>query len=535
VALNTSFRRAVANIAELGDTDVYPLPIENPVFFDRPADVVNLLESLHQDFESRLELTPPVNQSALTMIGYTSFRWATQVDPLWNAYLLGITIEVAPALERARRPRTERSVFSYRYHYDARTKRLFREDGWSDFNDECAKVAERFKWVVTTDIADFYPRVSHHRLENALRLGVPGSDIPGRIIAILGKFSRTASYGLPVGGPAARMLSELLLNRTDRLMRSKGIRFCRYADDYRLFCRTREDAYNALRYLTEILQVNEGLTLQRYKTRVLTAEDFLNSSALQLTPGPTTAPTDVEAKEREFLGLSLRFDPYSATARADYETLREQVERFDITGMLAREMNKSHIHTSLTKRLINALEFIDDEPRNGAALSLIDNLPTLTPIVPNVLRGISTIFDGLSDGTQTQITRHVRERITDGDPILNVDVNLGYALRLLGRLNEEESQMLCAQIFDGSKPFIQRDIVLLMARWQADYWLSDKKNYYGDMHPWVRRAFILASYILGDEGRHWRDHAKAGFTPLETLMRDWMASKVQTKGWELPL
>jgi hypothetical protein len=43
--------------------------------------------------------------------GYTGFRAATQIDPLWNAYLLDVVIALGPSIEAARIP-TEIRWFS---------------------------------------------------------------------------------------------------------------------------------------------------------------------------------------------------------------------------------------------------------------------------------------------------------------------------------------------------------------------------------------------------------------------------------------
>ena len=69
------------------------------------------------------------------------------------------------------------------------------------------------------------------------------SDTPNRIKTLLSKFSGTISYGLPVGGPASRILSELALNQTDRHLKARKIEFCRYADDYTIFCDNQSDGY----------------------------------------------------------------------------------------------------------------------------------------------------------------------------------------------------------------------------------------------------------------------------------------------------
>ena len=67
------------------------------------------------------------------------------------------------------------------------------------------------------------------------------------------------------------MLSELLLHPLDKLLLAEGIAFCRYADDYHLFTDSQEAGFDALRFLSEKLVQNLGLTLQRAKTRLLSA------------------------------------------------------------------------------------------------------------------------------------------------------------------------------------------------------------------------------------------------------------------------
>ena len=75
---------------------------------------------------------------------------------------------------------------------------------------------------------------------------------------------------------------------------------------------------------------------------------------------------------------------------------------------------------------------------------------------------------------------------------------------------------------------IRRLIILTMARWGCSYWLADVKNQYGLMSPFERRAFIVASYYLGDEGKHWRDYTKPTWLSPELLIRDWFSQRFQS-------
>ena len=551
------FRLAVQNIGTLGDTDVFPLPIDNLVFFDETDRAVALLEDLHKDFESVLIDEPPANVSSVAMVGHTAFRWVTQIDPVWNAYLLGLVLSLAEEIERARIPRNQEVVFSYRYEPDDETKRLFVESGWVEFNRRSVDLANRFTHVTVCDISDFYARIYHHRLENALTGLRTGSDAPRRIDQLLSQFSDGTSYGLPVGGPAARLLSELVLNEVDRLLLAKGITFCRFADDYHLFTQSHEEAYEALLFLTVKLLQNDGLTLQRAKTRILTAKDFLSTASLAATteekfekdleerqiPDPLEEDgedSEVEAYHQKrgvgsFLSLSLRYDPYSPTAEEDYESLREQIQQFDIIGMLGNELAKSRIHSSLTRRLLVALSFLDDKAKDDAGRSLIENIETLAPVFPNVVRALIRIFDDLGEATQEQLIEEFREMLFRQRYYAMVPVNLAYAVRLLSRVPDEETIRLFASLYEKVPPFVQRDIVLAMGRWRVRWWLSDMRSHYKLMHPWVRHAYLISSYSLGDEGSHWRRRVLKGIAGYEELIRDWTCARVNQPGWEIPL
>lgn len=249
--------------------------------------------------------------------------WATQIDPLWNAYLLSATINVATQIEDRRLP--DDYVTSHRLEPSFPDGRLFHEDGYLTFLERSRSEASTATHVVVTDIADFYGRVYHHRLENALEALPKVGGLQKKVNAVLGRIAGNKSYGLPVGGPASRLLAELLLDRTDHLLLAKRIRFVRYADDYRMFAKSEDDAHGQLAILAEVLAVNEGLSLQKAKTRVMTTAEFL--ATLNITSPHDSKLSDKELSARQLLNFRLRFDPYSPTAADDYLKLEEEIGR----------------------------------------------------------------------------------------------------------------------------------------------------------------------------------------------------------------
>jgi hypothetical protein len=279
------------------------------VLYDNATQVVDHLTQLASKFDEHLITSPVNNYSTLAPVGYTGFRWATQIDPSWNAYLLALVLSLAPEIESCRIPENHSRVFSYRYRDDS-DESIFSQDAWRLFQDRTRQLAEEHKFVVSVDVADFYSRIYHHRLENSLQPIDPGASRTKQIMEVLGKLSNGTSYGLPVGGPAARLLAELVLNSVDHLLLNESSTklFCRYADDYRFFVDDLQSAYQAIGFLSEKLLRNEGLSLQKSKTRIMSSSEYL--SVLD----PVQPPPGSAAK---FLGLHVHYDPYSTTAEAN--------------------------------------------------------------------------------------------------------------------------------------------------------------------------------------------------------------------------
>lgn len=532
---------AVQNVIKHGDTDIFPFPFENHAFFDKEAEAVELVIKYDENFEQYLNQFPPKNVSSLTPVTYSGFRWATQIDPIWNAHFLASVTAIGESIERARIDRKNEVIFSYRFEPNTETGDVFsREVGWLQFMKKSLELAEIHPFTVICDISEFYPRLGHHRLENALRQVAGETPYPKRIMSFLSNFSNTNSFGLPIGGPAARLLSEITINQVDRLLQSKGIVFTRFADDYHLFAQTKEDAYRNLIFLSEKLFINQGLTLQKSKTRIMTSTEFKATSPIKDEQKPEeqqAVDAAIDHSRATLMRFSLRFDPYSPTADDDYEALKAEVRKFDIVGMLKEELAKSRVHTSLARKIISAIKFLEGKSKQDAVLSVMDNCDVLYPIFSSVLMMIDDQFDQLEEGTQNSVLAKIQQLIDQDSHVFRVDMHMSFAIRVLAHSNTPQVQFLLQKLFD-SRPseLIRRDIILVMARWGEWYWLSDLKNRYRELSAPERRAFIASSFILKDEGKHWRDHMKKEFDPFEMLVLKWAGEKMQAQqNWSVPL
>lgn len=533
-------KKAVENVVSHGDTDIFPFPVENILFNDKKTAVVDLLEKLHKDFDGYIANYPLLHERSLQAVGYYGFRYGTQLDPLWNTYLLALVLSIADDIELARVPLDRKKVFSYRYSYDEKKSSLFDSDSnWSAFNERATELARKNEVILKCDISNFYPSIYHHRLENALKKASGNTESIRRILKVLTKISKGVSYGLPVGGPAARLLSELLLNRTDRLMLSEGIDFCRYADDYIIFSNTVEEAYAQLIFISEKLHENEGLAIQKSKTQIMSSTEFLSLSEF----GDNSDNTEEDQQEINFLKLRLFYDPYSPTADEDYNELTGELNKFDIIGMLGKEISKSRINQALTRRLINAIKYLSEAQKKAAIYSLFSssedkksNLDILYPVFPSVMILTRAIIAELDDETKEVVFTELRNLINSESYITQVPVNLSYAIRILAHDKSEETDFALSKSFKvEDNPIIRGDIILAMAQRDCDFWVSDKLKSYGSLSRWEKRSLLISSYILKDEGEHWRDKVKNEIPEIDALLLEWFSGRINNGEWGVVL
>lgn len=524
--MRDNFRKALVNIVRYGDTDIFPFPFERYLFEEKLDETLDILETYHENIEDSIALSPPLTIVEQSQVGYYGFRQATLIEPFWNAYFLGLVIAIADGIEGKRIKEEENNVFSYRYEWNNNTSSLFKDTTWIDYKKQCVEYSKGYNYVLQTDISNFYPRINHHKLENELRRIDTGNLVTKQILRMLSAFSGTISYGLPVGGPASRILAELALNHTDFHLKSRGIVFCRYADDYTVFCESDSDAYKMLILLSKKLS-NDQLGLQKNKTKIMSSQEF-REIHLFLDPQPESK---ISGDEQKLLNISIRFDPYSATAVEDYEKLKDAIREIDIIAILSREVNKTRIDQTVTKQAINSIKALTTENQVQAVKILLeqDNLIILSPVFTTIMRAIRSIYEELNTEGQDLIDKSLILLFNTESFLTKIEMNLSYILQVLSIRHSPEKEALLIRLFETPiNHFIKRQIIVTMSNWNCHYWLVDIKNNFPTLTNWERRAVIYASYFLGDEGRHWRNHNKKLFSKEESLIKEWCYQRKQS-------
>lgn len=138
----SSIRFAIRNIVSFGDTDIFPFPLETRMLDDCENQILELFKGVHSNFSESLNSFPPLNVDCCSTVGYYGFRWATQVDPIWNVYFLGLVVSLAKKIEDQRLP--SKYVYSYRIYLDVDRYSLYSEGiNWRKFQFDSLELCEK--------------------------------------------------------------------------------------------------------------------------------------------------------------------------------------------------------------------------------------------------------------------------------------------------------------------------------------------------------------------------------------------------------
>lgn len=128
--------------------------------------------------------------------------------------------------------------------------------------------------IVDADLKSYFDTIPREPLMQRLRAKVSDGAVLNLVEAFLnqqvleGMNSWTPEGGTPQGAVLSPLLSNLYLDPLDDRMVEEGIEMVRYADDFVLLCRSREEAERALERVRE-WTATAGLTLHPLKTRIV--------------------------------------------------------------------------------------------------------------------------------------------------------------------------------------------------------------------------------------------------------------------------
>ena len=186
------------------------------------------------------------------------------------------------------------------------------------------------EWVIDIDIEQFFDKVNHDKLIQILREQVNDSTTLNLIRKYLragvmeNGLEKATKTGVPQGGPLSVILSNIYLDKLDKELEQRGLRFTRYADDVLIFTRSEMSANRVMKTISDWLERKLFLKVNATKTKVVrpTRSKYLGFTFLKNGGEWKVKPTNEKKK-----ALKVKLSEYLKRNKAVARPLAVTVKR----------------------------------------------------------------------------------------------------------------------------------------------------------------------------------------------------------------
>ena len=132
-----------------------------------------------------------------------------------------------------------------------------------------------YEWIVDIDIEQFFDKVNHDKLIQILREQVNDSSVLNLIrkylrAGVMEKgIIKATKTGVPQGGPISVILSNVYLDKLDKELEERGLRFVRYADDVLIFTKSEMAANRVINSISSWIERKLFLKVNATKSKVV--------------------------------------------------------------------------------------------------------------------------------------------------------------------------------------------------------------------------------------------------------------------------
>lgn len=204
-----------------------------------------------------------------------------------------------------------------------------------------------YEWIVDLDIEKFFDTVNHDKLISILRERVNDSRTLHLIRAylqagVLDKgLVRSSTIETPQGGPISVILSNIYLDKFDKELESRNLRFARYADDCIIFVKSEMSANRVMKSVTSWLERKLFLKVSATKTKVVrpTKGQFLGFTFYKAKTVWKCTPTK-DRKKRLYSNIQKYLErkhavsrPLSVTFKKLNQMIRGWIQYFKISSI----------------------------------------------------------------------------------------------------------------------------------------------------------------------------------------------------------
>ena len=493
-----------------GYSAMLPEPYEWQAVKTKWQDVKDFIKSIDLDtYEPKklMKIFAPKNRANIRVVHL--------LHPQDLIIYTALVLIVKNDIEDNRIDKRAKRVFSYRVDKN-RADRLYDSRGAHDiYIEQIEKKTARsqIKFVGIADIANFYPSIYQHRLENAIQAissDQRGNDVARVLVKkLISNLMDRNSYGIPVGPYASRVLAEALLIDVDAFLHSNGVDFVRWVDDYSIFCKSEYMAQTILFSLGEWLYNQHGLTLQSAKTKILPTQRFHD----EILKKPEENLTDRDfaisiLRDIEATGYEDEWGEESELNEEEIEQTLQQLQSLDLIEMLKKTISDvtlvdyEVINYVLTRlpRMPDAIDGIKEQVLD----LIIDNAELLYPSSEQIAKYIVS-FNDLPKNDKKKIAKKLLKPLKSKHNT-PPDYYAMWVLYVFSTSDDWNQITDIIKLFQTtSSEVVKRYAALAIAKGGSRAEALVIKDHLNSSSDMLRLAILEASKKLGnDERKHWK-------------------------------
>lgn len=149
------------------------------------------------------------------------------------------------------------------------------------------------EWVVDMDLSKCFDTLDHEIILRSFRRRIADGSIIGLLRQFLksgvmtGDGFEASETGSPQGGVISPLVANVYLDAFDQLMKARGHRIVRYADDILILTRSKSAAVNVREQATRYLEKDLKLTVNQEKTHIIHSSEGVAFLGVMIYTGST--------------------------------------------------------------------------------------------------------------------------------------------------------------------------------------------------------------------------------------------------------
>lgn len=486
-----SIEWSIIHLNKENDTDIFPKPYE--------IDIINENREYCIDELSKLDIGQykwHLSRRFLIPKDELSYRVITQLDPIDSVFLAAIIKEYGSGIELKRISEPEKIVFGNRFSPSS-DGYLYKADGqWKQFWEASKEKAAKYKYAIRFDIADFYNQIYHHTIESQLiECGFP-NEVKKSICNLLNTVTLKVSRGIPVGPHSTHLIAEAALIPIDNSLKYNGIDYCRYMDDFMAFCNSELECRILLNKVADILDKQERLILQRYKTKIFSSQEFIAECNSQLNYEPLN---DTEEKIIQIINSHLAGGTYSKKIK--WEDLGDDEKDF-FSRIYFDQIIEEYLNDNIEPNYPKLKWFYRRLSQLGVPYAIDYTLEHISVLMP-IINDICEYFVAAAPNYVGGLKNKGKElhNLLDSELIKSSDYFQIALISLFSRTTELNHFELFARKFHSFSEPAKRKILFVANSINASDWIRENKEKYSEFSTWSKRAFLISCSCLPKDER----------------------------------